>query len=202
MVEPLRVPPTPRPPRPLRLREQTAARFGRRFPSPRCSRIPQPPSRHADLLLVVDLESLVRMKQTQRAKDYAVIGELTRLLPRHISRSPTPRIRTGFWRWPRLSPHSRRGPAVLEAAGGRDRAAVIAALAAEMDELAAARSPTCRQLPSGCGSALPGSLALGHLRRHAPLADAHASRPRAPSPNARFRRRRPVLESSHADAER
>ncbi|HEV7670447.1 MAG TPA: hypothetical protein VGS22_18160 [Thermoanaerobaculia bacterium] len=32
-------------------------------------------------LLVVGLEPLVRMKQTQRAKDYPVIGELARLLP-------------------------------------------------------------------------------------------------------------------------
>jgi len=35
----------------------------------------------ADRLLVVDLETLVRMKQTQRAKDYPVIGEVARLLP-------------------------------------------------------------------------------------------------------------------------
>ncbi len=32
-------------------------------------------------LLVVGLEPLIRMKQTQRAKDYPVIGELSRLLP-------------------------------------------------------------------------------------------------------------------------
>jgi len=32
-------------------------------------------------LKVLDLPSLIRMKQTQRAKDYAVIGELARLLP-------------------------------------------------------------------------------------------------------------------------
>ncbi|HRC86437.1 MAG TPA: hypothetical protein PK413_12580, partial [Thermoanaerobaculia bacterium] len=32
-------------------------------------------------LPVVDLESLIRMKRTQRAKDYPVIGELARLLP-------------------------------------------------------------------------------------------------------------------------
>lgn len=34
-----------------------------------------------DRLLVVDPETLVRMKQTQRAKDYPAIGEIARLLP-------------------------------------------------------------------------------------------------------------------------
>src|SRR5215208_1649833 len=32
-------------------------------------------------MLVVEVEPLIRMKQTQRAKDYPVIGELARLLP-------------------------------------------------------------------------------------------------------------------------
>lgn len=32
-------------------------------------------------MLVVGIEPLIRMKQTQRAKDYPVIGELARLLP-------------------------------------------------------------------------------------------------------------------------
>jgi len=35
----------------------------------------------ADRTLVVGIEPLIRMKQTQRAKDYPVIGELARLLP-------------------------------------------------------------------------------------------------------------------------
>ena len=35
----------------------------------------------ADPLMAVDPESLILMKQTQRAKDYAVIGELATLLP-------------------------------------------------------------------------------------------------------------------------
>lgn len=34
----------------------------------------------AEPLAVIDVESLIRMKQTQRAKDYAVIGELARRL--------------------------------------------------------------------------------------------------------------------------
>lgn len=34
-----------------------------------------------DPLLVIDVESLIRMKQTQRVKDYAVIGELAARLP-------------------------------------------------------------------------------------------------------------------------
>jgi hypothetical protein len=39
------------------------------------------PSREPDPMLVVGVEPLIRMKQTQRAKDYPVIGELARLLP-------------------------------------------------------------------------------------------------------------------------
>lgn len=37
-------------------------------------------SASGDRLLVVDLETLIRMKQTQRAKDYPAIGEVARLL--------------------------------------------------------------------------------------------------------------------------
>jgi hypothetical protein len=39
------------------------------------------PSQEPELIQVVGLEPLIRMKQTQRAKDYPVIGELARLLP-------------------------------------------------------------------------------------------------------------------------
>jgi hypothetical protein len=37
-----------------------------------------------DRLLVVDPETLVRLKQTQRAKDYPAIGEIARLLPSDV----------------------------------------------------------------------------------------------------------------------
>ena len=39
------------------------------------------PEGPVEALRVVDIEPLIRMKQTQRAKDYPVIGELARLLP-------------------------------------------------------------------------------------------------------------------------
>ena len=43
-------------------------------------------------MVVVDIEALIAMKQTQRAKDFAVIGELARLLPpeREIELSTDP----------------------------------------------------------------------------------------------------------------
>jgi hypothetical protein len=53
--------------RPPRLgREELAALFAGRSDSPLC---------------VLDIDPLIRMKRTQRAKDYVVIGELARLLP-------------------------------------------------------------------------------------------------------------------------
>lgn len=61
---------------------------GRRI---RCDFVTRPPRirpdeladlfRSDDPVLVVAIEPLIRMKQTQRAKDYPVIGELARLLP-------------------------------------------------------------------------------------------------------------------------
>ena len=86
-----------------------------------------------DPLLVVDPESLVRMKRTQRAKDYAVIAELATRLPRDIEVELT----TDPDRLLSLAPgHAARvrRDAVQAAAGG-DRDAVVVALAREQDRL-------------------------------------------------------------------
>lgn len=84
-----------------------------------------------DSFSVVDLESLIRMKRTQRAKDYAVIGELAALLP------PAKEIllTTDPDRLLHLAPEHARGiarPAVRAALAG-DRDALVVALAREQD---------------------------------------------------------------------
>jgi hypothetical protein len=85
----------------------------------------------SDTLLVVDLESLIRMKRTQRVKDYAVIGELAGRLPpaREI------RLTTDPDRLLQLAPEYGRDvsrPAVRAALAG-DRDALLVALAREQD---------------------------------------------------------------------
>lgn len=85
-------------------------------------------------LSVVDLEDLIRMKQTQRAKDYPVIGELARRLTaeREIELTTDPdRILA-------LAPThggSSERAAVRAARAGRGRLAVVVALAEEADRL-------------------------------------------------------------------
>lgn len=83
---------------------------------------------------VVDVESLIRMKRTQRAKDYPVIGELARLLPaekelrfttdpdRIIELSSKLDVKVGR-------------PSVRAARSGKGRREVVQALALEMDDL-------------------------------------------------------------------
>ena len=83
---------------------------------------------------VVDRETLIRLKQTGRAKDYAVIGELARQLP------PDQEIKwtTDVDRVLELSVITDRAssrPSVQAARHGAGRAAVVAALALEIDEL-------------------------------------------------------------------
>jgi len=85
----------------------------------------------ADPFLVVDVESLIRMKRTQRAKDYAVIGELAARLP------PAQEIllTTDPDRLLQLAPEHGEGvlrPAVQAARAG-DRDALVVALAREQD---------------------------------------------------------------------
>lgn len=85
----------------------------------------------ADAMLVVDLESLIKMKRTQRAKDYSVIGELASQLPpeREILLTTDPD------RLMALAPGYGEGVAraAVRAALARDRDAVVVALAREQD---------------------------------------------------------------------
>jgi hypothetical protein len=86
----------------------------------------------ASRMVVVDLDALIAMKQTQRAKDYAVIGELATLLPpeREIERTTDPDriIALG----PAFGSSSQR-PVARLAAAGAGRHAVVLALAEEID---------------------------------------------------------------------
>ena len=85
-------------------------------------------------LPVVDVESLIKMKRTQRAKDYPVIGELARLLPPadelELTTDPDRILELAADQ----GPGSRR-PAVRAAVEGRGRLAVVVALAEEIDRL-------------------------------------------------------------------
>jgi hypothetical protein len=81
-------------------------------------------------LPVIGVDALIRMKQTQRAKDYAVIAELARLL----SPEREVELTTDVDRLLRLAqacPGSRRAAAVAARAGDRD--GVVVALAREID---------------------------------------------------------------------
>ncbi len=87
-----------------------------------------------DALAVVDLETLVRMKQTQRAKDYAVIGELARRLSpeRELELTTDPDRVIAL-----ADSHGRRGsrPSVDAWLDGLGRTGVVRALAEEVDSL-------------------------------------------------------------------
>ncbi|HEV7506966.1 MAG TPA: hypothetical protein VGS07_18900 [Thermoanaerobaculia bacterium] len=88
----------------------------------------------AEPTLVVGIEPLIRMKRTQRAKDYPVIGELARLLPgeREIEMTTDPdRILT-------LAPSYGKGsarPSVKAALAGRPREDIVVELARELDRM-------------------------------------------------------------------
>lgn len=84
-----------------------------------------------DPLAVVDIESLIRMKQTQRAKDYAVIGELaSRLDPaRELLFTTDPDRLLALA--PEHGGHLSR--AAVQAALSGDRDGVVVALARERD---------------------------------------------------------------------
>jgi hypothetical protein len=84
-----------------------------------------------DPLLVVDVESLIRMKQTQRAKDYAVIGELAARLPPAQELLVTTDPDRLLTLAPQAGPTVQR-PAVRAAVDG-DRDGVVVALAREQD---------------------------------------------------------------------
>lgn len=88
----------------------------------------------AEALRVVGIEPLIRMKQTQRAKDYPVIGELARLLPpeREIEWTTDPDRILDLA--PVYGEHSSRAP-VQAALSGGTREAVVVELAKELDQL-------------------------------------------------------------------
>ena len=112
-------------------RRRVRCDFFSRPPRLGCAAVAAAFARTDEPLAVVDIESLIVMKQTQRAKDYAVIGELATRLPPHreIEFSTDPD------RLMALAPLHGRGhvrPAVAAAcAGVRD--AVVIALAREQD---------------------------------------------------------------------
>lgn len=85
-------------------------------------------------LTVLDLESLIRMKQTQRAKDYPIIGELARRLPpeREVELTTDPDRILEL-----ASHHGRRSnrPSIRAALGGGSREEVVVELARELDRL-------------------------------------------------------------------
>ena len=85
-------------------------------------------------MIVVGLDALIAMKQTQRSKDYAVIGELATLLPpeREIELTTNPDRIIALAET--MGRASRRSVARL-AATGADRHAVVLALAEEIDGL-------------------------------------------------------------------
>ncbi|HVT59237.1 MAG TPA: hypothetical protein VHR45_12635 [Thermoanaerobaculia bacterium] len=85
-------------------------------------------------MIVVQIEPLIRMKQTQRAKDYPVVGELARLLPpeREIELTTDPdRVLA-------LAPlHGQRSErrAIQAAHAGRSREEIVVELAREADRM-------------------------------------------------------------------
>jgi hypothetical protein len=83
---------------------------------------------------VVDLDALIAMKQTQRAKDYAVIGELATLLPpeREIELTTDPDRIIAL---AGTSGRSSQRLVARLAATGADRHGVVLALAEEIDSL-------------------------------------------------------------------
>ena len=85
-------------------------------------------------LLVVDREALIRLKQTGRAKDYAVIGEVARQLPPNEEIAWTTDVDRILELAASAGGASSR-PSVRAALNGEGRSAVVSALAREIDEL-------------------------------------------------------------------
>lgn len=92
------------------------------------------PPQRPDPLLVVGVEPLIRMKQTQRAKDYPVIGELARLLPPEQEIELTTDPDRVLALAPVYGGDSERLPVKAVRAGG-SREDVVIALAREADRL-------------------------------------------------------------------
>lgn len=92
------------------------------------------PVREPEPMLVVGLEPLIRMKQTQRAKDYPVIGELARLLSPDGELELTTDPDRVLALAPAFGKDSERSPVRIARAGG-SREDVVVALAREADRL-------------------------------------------------------------------
>lgn len=116
---------------------------GRRVRCDFFSRPPRVPRRSLEELFsdpeprdldVLDVASLIRMKQTQRAKDYPVIGELARLLPPEQELEVTTDPDRILELAPRYGSASER-PAVRASLEENPRLAVVQALAVENDRL-------------------------------------------------------------------
>jgi hypothetical protein len=116
---------------------------GRRVRCDFVSRPPRVPREEVDALfaqpptgdvLVVDREALIRLKQTARAKDYAIIGELARQMPPDRELAWTTDVDRIIELSTAVAVASAR-PSVLAARAGAGRAAVVAALAQEIDTL-------------------------------------------------------------------
>lgn len=86
-------------------------------------------------LLVIDRQALIRIKQTGRAKDYAVIGELARQLPPEQELRWTTDVDRILELAMVVGDAASTRASVREARRGAGRAAVVAALAQEIDEL-------------------------------------------------------------------
>lgn len=84
-------------------------------------------------LLVIEREALIRLKQTGRAKDYAVIAELARQLPPNEEIAWTTDVDRILALAAAGSQASR--PSVRAALNGDGRSAVVAALAQEIDAM-------------------------------------------------------------------
>jgi hypothetical protein len=124
----------------------------------------------SDPLLVVDVESLIRMKQTQRAKDYAVIGELATRLPPALELLVT----TDPDRLLELAPRAGAGvrrPAVRAASSG-DRDAVVVALAREQDAQRQSDAARLRAYAAAAGPYLEAFSRLESGERRLPHAHA------------------------------
>ena len=85
-------------------------------------------------LLVVDREALILLKQTRRAKDYAVIGEVARQLPPNEEIAWTTDVDRILALAPADGDASSR-PSVRAALNGEGRSAVVSALAQEIDQM-------------------------------------------------------------------
>jgi hypothetical protein len=124
-----------------------------------------------DPLRVVDVETLIRLKWTQRAKDYAVIGELAARLPpdRELELTTDPDRLLALAQ--RAGVRSNRAAVIAAARGDRD--ATVVSLAREADALQQADR---RRLEAYAAAAEPFQRAFGRVtNEERRLPDGHAA---------------------------